>query len=120
MNDSLACYEFTHVIARGDYAVAKIGRNKLLGIGKVLSEYVYEPTRPEYHHIRRVRWLRAANIELPHNAWVPTKTLTDASDYKAFVDFVIDNLLSETVESAPSTEELPTYSFDEAFKGPGV
>jgi len=36
---------------------------------------------PEYHNVRKVEW-RAANFELPENARVLLKTLTDVTDYK--------------------------------------
>src|SRR5262249_49441421 len=81
--------------------VAKIGRSKLLGVGVVRGSYRYEPTRPEYHHVRPVHWLRAANLELPENAWVPTKTLTDVTDYQAFVQFVTENLIEPPEPAAP-------------------
>jgi len=40
--------------------------------------------------VRKVEW-RAANFELPENARVLLKTLTDVTDYKAFVAFVREN-----------------------------
>jgi 5-methylcytosine-specific restriction protein B len=106
-NDSLACYEFVHKIQPGDYVVAKIGRSKLLGVGVVNGAYRYDPSRPEYHHVRAVDWLRAANLELPQEAWVPTKTLTDVTDYRAFVDFVTENLIEPPDHVSPTTAAEP-------------
>lgn len=115
-NDSLACYEFAYKMQPGDYVVAKIGRSKLLGIGTVQSDYRYEPSRSEYHQVRQVHWIRAANLELPENAYVPIKTLTDLSDYQAFVDFVRENLL-EAADIPPRTTKSPEiipYTLDDA------
>jgi hypothetical protein len=117
VNDSLACYEFANKMALGDYVVAKIGRDKLLGIGSVQSDYVYDPTRTEYHHTRRVRWLRAANFKLPPDALISIKTLTDQTNFRAFVDFVRENFLNDTPESDPVREESPRYTIDDAMAG---
>jgi MoxR-like ATPase len=116
-NDSRACFEFVHKIAPGDFVVAKIGRSKMLGVGTVVSDYIYDPSRKEYHHVRRVNWLRAANLDLPEEAWVPTKTLTDVTDYKAFVEFVREYLPSDSTSTAPpSGEEAPIFTLDDAME----
>ncbi|MCC7418660.1 MAG: AAA family ATPase [Planctomycetaceae bacterium] len=115
-NDSRACFEFVHKMHKGDYVVAKIGRSKLLGVGTIESDYNYDPTRSEYHHIRRVKWLRAVNLELPEDAWVPTKTLTDATDYQAFVSFVTENLL-ELPDPPAKTVEAPPFTIADALSG---
>lgn len=106
-NDSRACFEFAHKMKPGDYVVAKIGRSKLLGVGTVESDYQYDTTRTEYHNIRRVKWLRAANLELPENAWVPTKTLTEVTGYRAFVDFVTENLIEPPDAPLKITDSVP-------------
>lgn len=103
-NNAKACYEFAFEMQRGDFVIAKIGRNRLLGAGIVQSDYRYDPTRPEYHNVRDVKWIRAQNLELPENAWVPMKTLTEVTEYRAFTEFVRANLLD--LESA-SVSELP-------------
>ena len=72
-NNALACYEFVHGMQVGDFVIAKVGRAKLLGVGRVDSDYYYDPRRAEYHHVRRVKWLRAANIELPEKFLLGTK-----------------------------------------------
>ena len=103
-NNAKACYDFAFEMQRGDFVIAKIGRNRLLGAGIVQSDYRYYPTRPEYHNVRDVKWIRAQNLELPENAWVPMKTLTEVTEYRAFTEFVRANLLD--LESA-SVPELP-------------
>lgn len=115
-NDSLACYEFAHEMHVGDYVIAKIGRSKLLGVGIIKGDYRYDPTRPEYHSVRKVEWLRAANLELPEGATVPLKTLTNATDYQAFVDFVKENLLEHTEEQR-LPPEAESYPIDAALDG---
>src|SRR5262249_47496972 len=104
--DSLACLQFLREMQVGDFVVAKIGRSKLLGVGSIQSEYLHDATRSEYHHVRRVHWIRAANLELPDNALLSTKTLTDVTAYAAFVAFVKENYLADQVEP-PQKPESP-------------
>ena len=47
--DSLALWQFSHEISPGDVLVAKQGRSKLLGYGKVTQGYRHDPARAEYH-----------------------------------------------------------------------
>jgi hypothetical protein len=100
----------------GDYIVAKIGRDKLLGVGIIKGDYEYHPSRPEYHHVRKVDWVRAANLPVPEGAWVPTKTLTDVTDYQAFVTFVTENLI-EPPDTPPPLPHADPFSVDDAMVG---
>ncbi|MEI7686627.1 MAG: AAA family ATPase, partial [Planctomycetota bacterium] len=118
VNASLACFEFAKTMAPGDYVVAKIGRDKLLGIGSVQSDYIFDPARTEYQHVRQVRWLRAANLSLPENAWVPTKTLTNVTNYSTFVTFVRENLLPlEIPDKTTANEKLDSFTIADAMAG---
>jgi len=113
-NDSLACYEFVHEMKPGDYVVAKVGRKKVLGVGRVNGDYKYDPTRNEYHNIRSVDWIRAGNLELPEAAWVPLKTLTDMTDVDIFTDFITDNLI-EPPDPPSALPEADVFSIDAAL-----
>jgi 5-methylcytosine-specific restriction protein B len=113
-NASLACYEFAYRIKPGDYVVAKVGRSKLLGVGVVTGDYRHDPGRTEYRNVRPVTWIRAANLELPENAWVPTKTLTDVTDYDTFVEFVREYLLEPT-DPLPPPLVPDRYSIEDAM-----
>jgi 5-methylcytosine-specific restriction enzyme B len=115
-NDSRACFEFARVMRPGDYVIAKIGRSKVLGLGVVRSDYRYDPSREEYHNVRQVDWLRAANLELPEGAWVPLKTLTDVSEYREFVAFIRENF-AETPPAVVRVADAPTFSLDDAVAG---
>jgi 5-methylcytosine-specific restriction protein B len=115
-NDSLACFEFVHTMAPGDYVVAKIGRSKILGVGVIKGDYRHDPSRPEFHNIRSVDWLRAKNLELPENALIPTKTLTDVTEYQAFVDFVTENLI-EPPDATPPPPVVEPFPLVDALAG---
>lgn len=114
---SLACHQFVHEMAIGDYVIAKIGRSKILGIGTIQSDYLYDPKRSEYPNTRRVHWLRAVNIELPQEIWVSTKTLTDLTAYPTFVEFVRENLLAEAAATKTIVDEIPPFTLDDAMAG---
>jgi hypothetical protein len=114
-NKARACYEFAREMAVGDYVAVKIGRDKLLGIGTVQSEYIHDPSRPEYHNVRRVRWLHAANLDIPKGAQVPPKALTDVSDNQKFTQFLHENLLD--IAPQPEPQELPPFTVEEAMEG---
>jgi len=94
-NDTLAIWEFCHVMKEGDIVFAKKGRTKIIGRGVIKSDYIYDESRTEYQNIRRVDWI-AGDWELKEE-WgktpLPTKTLTDITKYKDWVERL--NLLTQ-------------------------
>lgn len=86
-NDSLCCHQFSREMRHGDYVIAKQGRKLLLGYGVIASDYEYDESRPEFRHIRRVKWKKAGNWPLPKEHAITTKTLTDFSPYKQWLLF---------------------------------
>src|SRR5262249_18617497 len=76
-NDTLACWEFVHAIKPGDIVFAKRGISKLLGCGRILSEYVFDQSRANYKHLRKIEWLTTGEWPLPDNVKVSLKTLTN-------------------------------------------
>ena len=81
-HDALACYQFAREMQVGDYVVAKQGRRLLLGHGVIESDYKFDESRPEFKHVRRVRWERTGRWQIPKSHAVATKTLTDRSSDK--------------------------------------
>lgn len=118
INDSLACYQFTHEMAVGDYVFAKQGMVNLYGLGIIKSEYEYDPDRSEYRNVRKVEWLADGHWVIPDNARVPVKTLTDVSNYQSFLKFALP-LVEREVEGTGGTEvvEREPYTIDQALKG---
>lgn len=131
-NDALACWQFCQDIRPGDYVVAKRGRTRVLGVGRVMGEYEYQPNRNDFQHVRRVKWLLEGNWERTADAGLPTKTLTEVTYYKRFIGPVLAELENpaqlrriETVSVEPigkDKEKLvippkparPAYTFAEA------
>ncbi len=111
-NDSLACYQFCHGMTVGDAVYVKQGRDRILGYGRVQGGYEYDESRPDYRNIRRVEWIRRGNWTLPKIAHVPPKTLTDVTNFAAFVEFVREQI----GEGAPTGEAPAPYDVDDVMR----
>ena len=119
-NDSLACYQFAYEMKPGDHIIVKQGRSALLGYGKITSGYEFHVTRPEFKHVRRVRWIKKGKWPLPKNQLVATKTLTEFSDsgYHRWLQFAVglmDGDGNGTNGLAPVLIDEP-YPLEEALK----
>ncbi|MBU1094410.1 MAG: AAA family ATPase [Firmicutes bacterium] len=85
MNDQLAIWEFANVMMAGDVVFVKDGLYNLLGRGIVQSDYIYNPSRSDYHNIRRVNWTHNQVYKSIEDSRMPQKTLTDISKYPEYV-----------------------------------
>lgn len=125
-NDALACWQFCQEIRPGDYVVVKIGRRKILGVGQVIGEYRYDPTRMVHSNTRQVNWLLAGWLEDKNGPGVPTKTLTSITGYRTFLKPILAELAAPKHLQAigqkkhtPTPKEefippLPPYSLAQA------
>jgi hypothetical protein len=87
-NDSLACYEFYRQMREGDEVFVKQGRDRVLGYGRISGPYQHDTSVPDYRNVRRVDWVSRGNWTLPDSARIPTKTLTEVTDYPAFLSYI--------------------------------
>ncbi len=109
MNDTLACYEFTHVMQIGDYVFAKKGIDTIIGFGQVMSEYFYDNSRAEYHHVRKVKWLSVGQWKIPEKETkIATKALTNLTPYQDWLKKILNlfNLHSQ-IDDQPVPPPLP-------------
>ena len=83
MNDSLATWEFINEIQVGDIVFAKRGRTHIVGRGVVEGEYVFDDSREEYKHIRKVRWTEVGDWD--SQGFQAMKTLTEITQYADYV-----------------------------------
>ena len=84
-NNSLAMWEFSHVMKPGDIVITKKGLKNYLGFGIVSSEYYYDIKGGEYPHLRKIDWKK--NGEWPEEVHqIVQKTLTDITKYPEYVD----------------------------------
>ncbi|WP_297983717.1 MrcB family domain-containing protein [uncultured Methanobrevibacter sp.] len=80
-NDSLCLWEFANKIKPGDIIFAKRGSNEIIGRGYVTSDYIYDETKKQYKHIRKVNWVDNGSwIYKYKNQKLPQKTLTNMSN----------------------------------------
>jgi MoxR-like ATPase len=118
INDALACFEFAHVMRQGDTVYAKRGLDQVLGVGFVLSDYIYDPNRSEYKNIRKVRWTSIGEWQLPHDVRFPVKTLTDITRYDSLrrtLEALTTSPEHRTRTDGPDiSEELP-FTIDDAL-----
>lgn len=89
-NDALCCWEFAREMQVGDLVIAKKGLSRIVGLGRVTSEYSYQPARDEYHSVRSVDWLRVGEWETKEPFTM--KTLTNLTPYPDFVRGVLSTL----------------------------
>ena len=80
-NDALACWEFYQAIRPGDIVVAKQGKTRILGLGRVTGAYEYDKERDEFLHVRQVSWLLEGPWIRTADMAFTTKTLTDITGY---------------------------------------
>lgn len=109
-NDSKACWEFAHIIKPGDYVIVKKGNKSVIGIGEVLSEYIFDNSKVEHKHIRKVEWLNVGSW-YTYGQQV-TKTLTNISKYPDYVEKLLGMLLPNQVQVV----ENPNYGFNDLHK----
>lgn len=101
-NDGLATWEFCRGMKVGDIIYAKQGRSKILGRGVVESDYIYDTSYTEYHHVRKVRWEKVGNWTSPEA--LATKTLTELTNYPEMI-----KKIDEMIESTPASEDGIVY-----------
>lgn len=116
---SLACHQFAKEMRPGDRVIAKKGRSVLVGNGVITSEYEFHETRPEFKHVRQVRWEKIGKWSLPKDRWVTMKTLTDFSENKQWLMFafqLMEGTGSIPISPPPPEPVLPRYTREEALE----
>ena len=111
--DSLACYQFAHEMKPGDHVVVKQGVRLLLGHGVIESHYEFDASRPEFKHVRRVRWEKTGRWRIPKKRQITPKTLTDFSPYKEWLHFAFQRM--EGPEPSPSPLP-PIYTSEQSLQ----
>jgi MoxR-like ATPase len=118
VNDALACFEFVHVMRPDDIVYAKRGLDQVLGVGIVASDYIYDPNRPEYKNIRKVRWTSVGEWQLPHDVRLPVKTLTEITRYETLrrtLEDLTSSHQDEAASDAPAPSEEPPFTIDDGL-----
>ena len=83
-NAGLALWQFANVMDIGDVVFAKQGMSTIVGRGVVESDYIFDDSRREYKHIRKVRWTDKGEWKL--SGQVAMKTLTNITSDSELID----------------------------------
>jgi len=103
-NDTLAIWEFCHVMKEGDIIYAKKGRTKIVGRGVVKSDYIYDIDRNAYRNVRKVEW-QGGDWDLINESF-PMKTLTDITKYYDWVEKLENSILRKD-SKMQQTKNIP-------------
>ena len=104
VNDTLACWQFAHVMKPGDIVFAKRGRSTILGYGILDGAYKYDSSRKSFKHGHAVRWLARGEWPLAPDDRLPLKTVTEITRNTDLVER-ISKLVGfdlRTVDQAPT------------------
>lgn len=117
-NDVLANYQFVNEIKIGDIVVVKKGYKVILGIGEIISDYIFDDTKNMYKHTRKVKWFKQGSWNLDDGEKFAQKTLTEITKYKNIVDKVNcileDNIVSGVKDIEP--EYTASYTKEDILK----
>lgn len=116
-NDSLALWEFVHVMEPGDVVVAKKGSDVLLAHGVVTGPYIYDEERPEYAHTRSVDWTPVEGWRCPPDRKPATKTLTDFTKYPTWVKDAFGWLEDGKTKTPNGRTDGEKYTIEDALQG---
>lgn len=96
-----ATWQFANELKPGDVVYAKKGRYTVIGRGIVESDYEFDPDRPHFKNIRKVKWTHRG--EWQHPGQTVMKTLTDITPYTDYVEklkaLFEEDVIDDTEES---------------------
>jgi 5-methylcytosine-specific restriction protein B len=114
IKDALCLYEFSHEIALGDYIVAKAGHSRVLGVGRVTSDYVFDAGRTEYKHTLSIKWLSASPMELSAGLSLAPWPLTDVTTNAEILTPIKEHFFEHELEAPPRV--LQPYDLEDALE----
>ena len=101
-NDARGNWETSRVMRPGHYVIAKTGIRRVLGIGRIVSDYRFVPgSENDYNHQLEVEWLWTKGADFTADKALPLKTVTDVSHRLDIIDFAKQLLSSAGLSVAP-------------------
>ncbi len=97
-NDKLACRQFAHQAAEGDLIVARAGKQRVLGVGRITGPYRFDPNAADHPHSRSVHWIWTGERALPERINLPTKTLTEMSPWGQIIEVALGRRTQAAVD----------------------
>jgi 5-methylcytosine-specific restriction protein B len=113
------CFDFTRTMQPGDVVYVKRGRSTFIGRGIVEGDYQFAQNRPQFTHIRKVRWTARGEWSWPD--LLPMKALTEWTSSPLVLEKLEDlvsEVSTETSRRLPPTApaaERQLYSEDDAL-----
>ena len=105
-NDSLAVWQFSREMKVGDIVFAKKGMTKIVGKGVVTSNYIFDASRNDFKHIRKVKWTHIGEWKTTDKSAM--KTLTNVTKYKEYVE-ELNRMIDGKKTSKPTATDGKQY-----------
>ena len=112
-NDTLANYEFVNEMQIGDIVIVRKGSREILGVGTIISDYIYDEEKTNYKHVRKVEWIKDGSWFLEGTDKFHQKTLTDITKYHEFIENIM-SIINGKIETA-SVEENEEYKMEDVL-----
>lgn len=104
-NIATALWQFAKVMKPGDVIFAKNGMHQLVGRGIVMSDYLWDESRPDaFKHVRQVHWTHKGTWNVPSQ--MAMKTLTDITPYIDFRNSIESLFAASSVEDEEDADEV--------------
>ncbi|MBK9385608.1 MAG: AAA family ATPase [Planctomycetes bacterium] len=100
------CWRFANELRPGDPILAKKGRSRILGIGRIEGPYEYHAEEPFPHRLP-VRWLWSGDHAIQERGSLPITTLAEASERTKLLRELEALLSGGTREEMTEEDEAP-------------
>ncbi len=92
VNNANSCYFFAKEIKIGDLVFARKGRKKILGYGKIISNYEFDNQRKKFRHIRKINWIKKEERETDFQMQIRTVVRANSEKKKKLLELFSDIL----------------------------
>ena len=102
-------YRFCHEVQIGDYVVFPSKSDRMINIGEVTGDYVYDASQPEYAQTRTVKWLKSlSRTVFTQGALYEIGSAMSFFTVKTYADEFLAALDKGFKQTASSASEDPT------------
>jgi 5-methylcytosine-specific restriction protein B len=123
-NDVTAIDDFLNNISINDVVIVKKGLRHLIGYGIVTSNYIYDNSRNEYKHVRKVKWVKKGLWKVDFNLVLKTLTditkyVSDDPNYKTYYERLMGIMQTQDIKTEKLfTDNSVNYHLNTIFYGP--
>ncbi|WP_078380449.1 AAA family ATPase [Sutcliffiella halmapala] len=109
--DASIYFQFCHEMNLGDYVFIKRGSNEIVAMGEIDSDYIFNSVRKKNKSVRKVKWLVEGKWKVKGTFYF-NKCLTNITEYKDFVTYLLDIISGEQELSTLTTERIASERND--------